>query len=121
MSTGLLPVESFERTNTEAMFQTDLYFECHVTLEPVDGFRLELLKEIAARYRFRVAELLMRNGQISRDDAFCTSRAKNYQELIDRLRHFCLALRSESFVVYRYKIENTLLDSKCESDTLGLL
>lgn len=99
------------------MHTTELYFECHVTVEPVYDERLERLKAIAAEpgIKFKVADLLMRKRMAdtperSQFDTFCTGRDVIYPNLEERMRNLVEALIEEGFEVWRYKIENTLLD-----------
>lgn len=111
----------FKQIKTTTKYQTGLYFEAHVTLEPVFEDRLEFLKAIAQQYHFRVADLLMQkspSGEAtpSQKDSFCTSRSKEWKIIESRTRYFVNALRSRGFKVYRYKIENTIMDSKIHDE-----
>lgn len=104
---------------------TDLYFECHVTIEPVFDEKLALVTELAKGRHFRVADLLMRKRkedtpERSKFDTFCTGHSKDYDDLSVRMQLLIDDLESAGFKVWRYKIENTLMDSKY-SDVLGLL
>lgn len=97
------------------MFHTDLYFESHITIEPVFGEKLEDLKEIVSQYSFKVAELLMSKRkedtpERSRFDTFCTLRGSNWKEIEANTIKCVDLLTVSGFKVWRYKIENTLLD-----------
>lgn len=99
------------------MYTTELYFESHVTLEPVFDERLTLLKILAKSSGFHVAKLIMkkRKGETpspNQEDAFCTARSVDYNELLGDIMIFIGRLQKHDFKVYRYKIENTLLDSR---------
>lgn len=99
------------------IYTTELYFECHITVEPVYGEALDALKELAAAYDFRVADLLMRKRledtpERSQFDTFLTGRSKDYEILKLRMERLLRDLESGLFRVWRYKIENTLLDVK---------
>lgn len=88
---------------------TDYYFEGRVTIDPVDD-ETEL-REIAKRWGFRVADLLMKKSLAkSRLDAFMTARSLSYQDIGTRTNCCVQDLAEAGFVVRRYKIENTLLD-----------
>ena len=101
---------------------TDLYFEAHVTIDPVlEEDRLSALKRYAEQNDFRVAELLMRKGGQHEDDSFLTARDTNYGDLQLKVIQLVRRLRLEGFVVRRYKIENTLIDSTIEGDLLGVM
>lgn len=95
--------------------KTDLYFESHVTIEPVFDDRLEQLKKIVHKHSFRVADLLMqkRRGDTherSKYDTFCTARGNDYHELNAKMMLCVGDLVSAGFKVWRYKLENTLVD-----------
>lgn len=94
---------------------TELYFESHITIEPVFDDDLDLVKIIAQAHGFRVADLLLKKraedtAERSAYDTFCTTRDKNYKS-IERNTLDCVHVLSEyGYKVWRYKIENTLLD-----------
>lgn len=101
----------------ERVYTTDLYFECHITIEPVFDDRLELFHSISKRHGFHVAELLMQKRfrdipQRSKLDSFATGRSKDYNDLFARMEELIGSLQVNEFEVWRYKIENTLIDSK---------
>lgn len=94
---------------------TELYFEAHVTIEPVFDERLTLFKAVCARHGFRAADLLMQKRQEdvperSKHDTFATGRSSTYLTLYDSTIALMLELTSQNFKIWRYKIENTLLD-----------
>ncbi len=94
---------------------TDLYFEAHVTIEPVmDEIRLEKLKAVADRCGFRVADLMMvkrkETPKRSPYDTFCTTRSKDYDDIVSRVEELIYSIVPMGYKVWRYKIENTLVD-----------
>lgn len=104
---------------------SDLYYEAHITIEPVFDERREHAAAIAKHYNFALAELLMKKRtedteQRSSKDTFMTGHSKSFKDLkartIDCINH----LKQDSFKVWRYKIEDTILDSRSE-DVLKLL
>lgn len=103
-----------------------LYFESHVTIEPVlDAARLEQLKFICELHGFRVADLLMQKRaedmpERSRFDTFCSSRSVDMPALEQRMFALVSALRGAGFKVWRYKIEDVVLDSKVDDSRLRL-
>ena len=94
-----------------------LYYECHVTIEPVFDDRLALADQIARRNRFRLADLLMQkrkddSPERSRHDTFMTGRDKDFYILQAHMTQLIADLRADGFVVWRAKIEDTLYDTK---------
>lgn len=97
------------------MHKTDLYFESHITIEPVFDERLEALKVIVENYGFKVADLLFKKRKEdtpirSSYDTFCTSRDKDYNTILNNTMDCVSYLEYSEFKVWRYKIENTLVD-----------
>lgn len=92
---------------------TNLYYESHITIDPVHEDELKKFKKLAAKYNFRVAKLLMEKTP-STIEAFCTSRSNDYTQIVNDTICLVEALQGEGFHVRRYKIEDTLVDSKIE-------
>ena len=90
---------------------TRLYYEAHVNLAPVSPAGREALAGAAQPYGFHLAKLLMEKGRLA-EDAFLTARSGKYEDIESRLRWLVQALRERGYVVRRYKIEDTLLDSR---------
>ena len=102
-----------------------LYYECHVTIEPVFDRRLDNCKRLCAVWGFNVADLLMQkraedSEERSKHDTFATSRGVDYDELQARMITLVMILQEHGFKVWRYKIEDTIVDSKIK-DELNLL
>lgn len=102
-----------------------LYYEAHVTVEPEFDQRLERLQICAARFGFRVADLLMQKRaedtlERSRFDTFLSAKSDNEADLDFRMRRLINALDSEGFTVWRYKMETATVDSRVE-DIYALL
>lgn len=94
---------------------TELYFESHITIEPVFDEQLFLFKQICDTQGFKAAELLMKKRSVdtperSEYDTFCTARDVNYEVLLTRTLNLVQQLTNAGFDVWRYKLENTLLD-----------
>lgn len=92
-----------------------LYFECHVTVDPLHGDRLTLFVAICKDWNFRVAKLLMQKkeggaGAVNKLDSFCTGKDKDYEALNGRMYHLLNDLRTAEIHVRRYKIEAALID-----------
>lgn len=104
---------------------TRLYFEAHITVEPLFGAALLRFKQLAEARGFSVADLLMQKRasdtpQRSAKDSFCTGRSQSATALADRAIALVKDLEAAGITVWRYKIEDTLLDSKVE-DVFGIL
>lgn len=102
-----------------------LYYECHITIEPLFDEQLDQVKDLVARYKFKVAELLMKKRtedteERSQYDTFMTSHGQEYNELENRMLLMVHSLQEHNIKVWRYKIEDVVLDSKI-NDKLGLL
>lgn len=102
-----------------------LYYECHVTVEPVFAERLEKFAEVCATENFHVAKLLMQKRETdtperSAKDSFCTGHSQDYADIEDRMLGLIIKLRNAGFQVWRYKIEDCVLDSR-KKDVYGLL
>lgn len=96
------------------------YYECHVTIEPVFDERLESFNNVCQRHGFRVAKLLMKTREVDKFerspyDSFCTSRSSSFDEMKQRMIALINDLIEHDFKVWRYKIEDTLLDSRFDS------
>lgn len=99
------------------MLTTEYYFESHITIEPVFDDRLTLASTIAKEYGFKIADLLMKKRasdteQRSKHDTFMSSRSKSYDDIDRRMQDLICKLLELDFVIWRYKIENILCDSK---------
>jgi hypothetical protein len=111
------PLELHVRIDQPPRHTTDLYFECHVTIEPVFDERLTKFQEICRDCHFKAADLLMKKragdtAERSEHDTFATGRAKEYDVIVERMGRLLQRLWLEGFQVWRYKIENTLIDVK---------
>lgn len=103
----------------------ELYLEAHVTIEPIFDEQLEKAKEIAAKFNFRVAELLMKKRSDdtetrSKYDTFMTGHSKSLKDINSRIVGLVSELKANDYKCWRYKVEDTLHDSR-HYDTLGLL
>lgn len=100
------------------MQRNSLYYEAHVTIDPVFGELLKSLELMCDNWKFRVAKLHMsKTGTDSiphTKDSFCTGRSKSYDDLVTRTQELVLDLKTAGFNVRRYKIEDTIVDSNIE-------
>lgn len=95
---------------------SDLYYECHVTIDPVFGTERQLLTKLIKPFGFKLAKLVMlkkgARGAESQRDTFFTAHSKNYSQLQQRMVDCVRAIQKEGFAIRRYKIEDTIIDSK---------
>jgi len=94
-----------------------LYFECHITLDPVFDEKLMKLQELCKNFKFKVAKLLYRKRQdedcvISTDDSFCTGHASSLEDITQRMLALIVTLKENGYKIIRYKIENIIIDSR---------
>lgn len=99
------------------------YYECHITIEPVfeDWGNIKIVEEIAIRNGFKLAKLLMQKRtedtpERSKNDTFMTSHGKELLDLTYRMINCCKELQDAGFTVYRYKIEDIVLDSRIKDE-----
>ncbi len=120
--------DQIHRGVDKGMIPTPLYFESHVTIDPVvEETRLQEFGEICTQHKFRPAKLFMQKGKDfvpSNLDQFCTRRDPvrmgagqdeirlRYNEAFIGTHDLVLALTSAGFKVRRHKVEATLTDSK---------
>lgn len=101
------------------------YLESHITIEPVFDERREAAALLAKPYNFKLAHLLMQKereatAERSDRDTFMTGHSKSRRDIIERTKQLVMVLKANGFKVWRYKIEDTLIDSRNE-DVFGLL
>lgn len=94
-----------------------LYFEAHVTIEPVYDERLARFTELCRERKFHVATLVMQKRKEdtpdrSKFDSFCTGHGNDGEELKARMFSLLDELKKESYQIWRYKIEVVPLDSR---------
>jgi hypothetical protein len=98
-----------------------LYFESHVTIEPIFDEQLKIAEEIAKKYNFKIANLLMQkreedSPERSKYDTFLTGHSQDQYELSIRTIQVITELKSSNFKVWRYKIESAIIDSRIEDE-----
>lgn len=98
-----------------------LYFEIHITIAP-DFDRLDEAKNLAKCCGFHMGDLLLmkKDDERSHKDMFFTARSTTFACAKEVTEVFCGLLRKNGFNVLRYKIEDTVLDSRI-LDKFGLL
>jgi hypothetical protein len=93
-----------------ATLTTDLYFEAHITIEPVTPTQKITIGVIGQRHGFRMATFLLKKGSQAVPDDFFTGRSTDYDALHEKVLYLVDYLKQMGVTVKRYKIENTLLD-----------
>jgi hypothetical protein len=94
-----------------------LYYESHVTIAPVFGRDLDIVKMICEPHGFRVASLVMKKDAEgpeipSRDDTFCSSRNHVLEEITQGTVALCRELIANGYTVLRAKVEDTVWDTR---------
>lgn len=94
-----------------------LYYESHITIEPVFDERLELFSLLCSKHRFKPAKLLFQKREHdtperSTKDSFCTGHGKDYDGLKQRMELLVKDLKENNFKIWRQKIESVLYDFK---------
>lgn len=100
-----------------------LYFESHVTIDPIHEHQKSFVEGLCEQQGFKLAKLFMRKDfkdHEHQDDAFMTGHGKDLLDIKQRTVDLVRTLQCSGFVVRRYKIEDTVLDSR-HDDELGLL
>jgi len=98
----------------ETIPTTELYFEAHITYEQKTKTELKLsdLEETAAKFGFKIADFAMYKPGAPEPKKFCSTRSKDYVDILNRTGLMCAMLGTIGYKVTRYKIENTLIDVK---------
>lgn len=93
-------------------YSTDLYYEAHVTIEPITDLVLrDRIVQLGNSHGFRMATFLMKKDDKVPDDFF-SARGGHYEILEETVLSMVYWLQEYGVNVKRYKIENTLLDVK---------
>jgi len=103
------------------MIDSVLYYEVHVTIEPVIGSRLDEFKKLCKQWGFRVADLLMvknrgTTAERSDKDQFCTGRFNTNGQAMHSMKRLVADLGLYGFQVWRYKIEAVIFDKRVKHD-----
>lgn len=97
------------------MLSRPIYYECHVTLEPVETEEQQyILDEWCEAYEFKIAELFKDSKRKDKHvlDSFCSTRGKDYEETKHRMNNFVDELVRRGFKVFRKKIEAVVYDER---------
>ena len=99
-----------------------LYYEIHVTIDyPTWNVVWDDLKAMALAQGFRMGDLFMlKGGERQQRDVFFTSRSREFADATRKTYDFTRSLKRAGYKVIRYKIEDTVMDSKIV-DELGLV
>lgn len=102
-----------------------LYYEIHITIEPLFDEDLEKVKQLAISNNYKVANLLMKKRQEdtperSMYDTFMTGHKKDKSVAIASCIDIVKKLKDDGVSVYRYKIEDVTIDSR-NYDLFGIL
>lgn len=87
-----------------------LYYECHVSILREPPQNTEKLAQVSKNCGFKLAEFYLKKNGI--EEAVMTSKHTDYKILESRMKTLVDFLNSQGFIVVRYKIEDTVFDSK---------
>lgn len=102
------------------------YYESHITIEPVlDDHNLKFIRAFSSTHGFKLADLLMKKREADTEerspkDTFMTGHSKDLGDIKYRTASIVKGLLAAGFAVWRYKIEDIVLDSRIK-DELELL
>ena len=94
-----------------------LYYEAHITIDPVPEEHRYLVEALGVPHKFKLAKLLMeKQGVLSPStlDTFMTAHGTSLDDMIERVKGMVLSLQKNFYKVKRYKIEDTVSDSRTE-------
>lgn len=100
--------------------QAKLYYEAHITIDPVPEEGRGAVQELGTPWGFKLAKLLMQKGEPSKIDTFMTAHGRDLDDMRRRVTGMVIDLRRRGYGVRRYKVEDTVFDSRTH-DELGLL
>ena len=98
--------------NRHAWDQSRLYHEAHITVEPATDRTFDQFRMAWTDDQWRVSAFSEDDVDDIQGKWFITSRHESYAALADMVRAQVEALEGGGLTVQRYKIEDTLLDSK---------
>lgn len=99
-----------------------MYLEAHITIEPIFDEDLERVKELLKDTPFKLADLFMQKSRSatperSNKDTFMTAHSKGSKHWFGvDLQKTVKLLQSNGIIVYRYKIEEILIDSRSKDE-----
>lgn len=103
---------------------TSLYYEMHVTIEfPGEAEAAELkawMKENMKHWHMGDLLLMKKEDERSHKDLFFTARATTEIDAWELVKALCIVLTVLGHKVLRYKLEDTIVDSRI-NDEWGLL
>lgn len=125
MMFGIQAIRKAYLEDKQRVTKAKLYYEAHVTIEPVFDEARERADVLAQKHGFKLAKLLMQKRQVdvaerSKFDTFMTGHDTILERITERTSSLVTDLRAAGFTVWRYKLEDTLLDSRTR-DELNLL
>lgn len=95
----------------QAVADPSIYYESHITIDPLKPENQEAAANIAENHGFRIAKFVMNDR-----DSFMTSRSPQ-RHVLEAFTHQCVqALQDSGIEVRRYKIESALVDSKIRDE-----
>ena len=106
---------------TDDWYNVKHYLEAHITIEPVFDTKLLRAKHLAEVHGFKIADLLMKKRtedteERSSKDTFMTTHSKLLCDIKSRTEKLVIDLKLAGFKVWRYKIEDIVMDSRIDDE-----
>lgn len=98
-------------------FNESLYYECHITIDPIFEEERDKLQNLIKPYKFKLANLLMQKRkedlpELSKYDSFMTAHDKTELGMFNNMKEILKVLKLHGYVIRRYKIEKIIIDSR---------
>lgn len=117
LSATLHKLATTKARQAQPITHSKMYFECHITVEPIPEARVQEFAKLCKEFGFWSSDWALADKTYK---FFATSRGVERQDIQERMQSLIKRLKEQRFKVFRYKIEDTILDSNI-SDELQLL
>lgn len=97
--------------------KSSLYYECHITTEVIPHDKREQFDKDCKEFGFWASDWKLADTSLK---FFATSRDTDLENMRLRMDGLMRLIKSRGIMIWRYKIEDTIIDSKI-IDCLGLV
>lgn len=113
----ILIIKAFNFVKIHDKFTKSLYYECHITIDPIFEEERDKLQNLINPYKFKLANLLMQKRkddlpELSKYDTFMTAHDKTELGMFNNMKEILKVLKLHGYVIRRYKIEKIIIDSR---------